>query len=859
MSGTKLRDFFLIFLINLLMIVPSFCSDKRMEEQLSYSDSVQTHFLKLLQNPKEDRTEWIEKANELIVNGAQLDLVGETKEHFLKLAYVTSMLKSLKLKSDENLNSFVKEFIWGFLSASEIRNTDNSVKSLALKTINITIEQFESSIQDLEQYLKSSTNIELASRLEFPLSSLASLTRELKLREKELDKNGLFGYRAKDQILFKDETYRDLWGKHRSCLNTLYKSKDSLSILLNSDDFNISPYQEAKENPKVRVQTPKYSPTDLAIKIAKERAGGTLSKKTATRNLGSTIRKNLEMFLNKVRKAKENLIIQRGKLAQISKSSWSNYDQEEKELIYEALARSPKFLGHIGASFDQELLQKILGEVDQYYQNKRNEFSKQILITSVMAITAALVPGPTVLILGSRAIKIGQILYAGLIATQFKIAYDYLNDFSSESSIASVQKLLEVENPFYTEQDDMINSALWEGGLTAAFIGLGEVLGFFRVGEHAVSKYLNKFIKWGHTKSSWVLARKNSTTEIKLYMRQLMLYSLKGGKGVLQAPKVLQSSQSHKRAIELIRALEKDFTFQEQLTKFINEIPGKQNKAMFLDAVIEDIFRLADIASKSFYTSSGFIQTIIKETERLKNLALSVDNIYKEFHSKLTITNPSKFHKLANEFIKGKMENPNDPMLQNAADFLLTSLQKIFTFKLGKDAQREFTNEYMAAQIRHQISPLALKYGAEAKQISLKILNDVLNEEKITRELFKLQKFEKLDGYSMKQFEFYYIKMVILIEQIAVHYSQIVSQGAINLTDKIKNQIIKSLQRINNDFSGFFVDMMELNSILTKTFLALRMYEEADKIEENPNIMAKSVLNCRIIPEKRRAIKPKHI
>ena len=157
MSRTKLKDFFLIFLINLLMILPSFGSDKNMEKPLSYSDSVQTHFLKLLQNPKEDRTEWIEKANELIVNGAQLDLVGETKEHFLKLAYVTSMLKSLKLKSDENLNSFVKEFIWGFLSASEIRNTDNSVKSLALKTINITIEQFESSIQDLEQYLKSST------------------------------------------------------------------------------------------------------------------------------------------------------------------------------------------------------------------------------------------------------------------------------------------------------------------------------------------------------------------------------------------------------------------------------------------------------------------------------------------------------------------------------------------------------------------------------------------------------------------------------------------------------------------------------------------------------------------------------
>jgi hypothetical protein len=809
----------------------------------AYSKKVQVHLLEIVNNPTLDVSRWGIESNNILFEGSQKMMSEVEKQQFYKLAQISWSLNKISKEKNFKMNSFLREYYWGLLSAPKIEKKGKSAYYLALRTINSTIKQIRASRLDIKNYLGTLSDEELGTKLERPLSKISELTRLMNKRSQFLSKDYYYGTRPTHKTLFSDPEYFDLWSKHRSCLNTLFESNGPVGVLLNSGEYRIEKYKAEKEEININVKTPHYSPANMVLELAMSRGGISMPYDVQVRQFGKSQRRRLQSVIDQAQEAINSLEVEKELLIGNGRKHYVQYNDEEKELISKIFARSPKLFGLFSARFGLEEGSKLLVKSYRFYRDKRDVFSKEILLTSVMTIAAAFIPGPTVLYFGARAIRLGQVLYTGLLATQFSIITNHMIRFAPEKNIADSLHNLNPGNVFLDEHSGEVTTALWEGGLTAAFIGMGEVMGFLRVGESYIANSLTKFTKWGHSKTSWILSRKDGVDDIKSYLNALV-NNVFGGKVRVIPPKILQSSESYNRAAHLIKSIEQDRTFQKKLSSIVAGVQRHKDKEIFLDTAVETVFRLADIASKTFQTTQGFKRAILKELDRLEGFAKTARSVEDKFRSYLTVSNTSPYFNIAKQVSQKEMEIITGPLNTKIKELVVEKVKRDLYKKLGKVEGKKLKKEVDNALMRAQLSPLANKYADDTKELAIEAVRKLLKNPQIKRELFKLKPLGSFEGYGMSQVSFYYEKILVVGEKIAENYSTIITQTGINIPEKIQKQILIALRKINNDPAGFFIDMMELNSVLSKILLNLRLEKKAEQLMLNPHLSARNTLNC---------------
>jgi hypothetical protein len=816
------------------------------------SNKLQAQLVKIIKQKNVNVEDWLDEADKLLNSIKTQELNVVENEQYQKLDLASSYLRELSKKKNFIYDSYVQNFMWGLLSASGSRAVDMKTYDVALLTLDHSIKQLRTSKREIKQQLNLISNLGLGIKFYNPLSKISKLTSELHKRGDLIYRGNISYQDMSGATLMKDQEYLNLWSKHRSCLNSFFKSTGKISSILNVENFYLDSYRAEFNKMNAKVGNPIHFMPKLyygSYQIDQPSSKGDSSSRITSfqRNLGASIRKSVISFLDKINIGIENLKEQKSELKSFKGKRYISYNEEEKELVLSILSRAPRYFGLYSPFLKTELVVSLVDSSQSIFREKREKFSKEILVTSVLAIASAFIPGPTILYFGARAIKLGEVLYAGLVAGQIALVTNHLIDFSSESEVTNVLSLTNPHNTFFSTNNEMIDEAIWEGGLTAAFIGVGEGLGLLKFGENAVSRHLGKFLKWGHGKASYLLSRKQGVNELEKYSK---LYMKNKGKVDPSKPlKVFKGKESYKWASVMIHAVEKNANFQRKLALAIKEIPGKANKEMFLDTVIENIFRLADVSSKSMHTKKGFVGLITKEMEIIKTYALSRKPFMMQYGGDITKSGPLPFTALTKKIVHMEVNaiEKGNSIASKLTRIMIAKLELGILKKMNLGNRFLYGEQKKLFHLRHHLSPFAVKYADDSKEISLAILKEVLKDKELKKALFKLSPMESFKGYDMKQAKYYYEKLLVLVDKISENYASIVSQTGIGINAKVKREIINALEKVNADPGAFMVSVLELNSVLSKMLLNLGLEDKAQNYSENPVKSISNTLNCSAI------------
>jgi hypothetical protein len=678
-----------------------------------------------------------------------------------------------------------------------------------------------------------------------------------------------------DEDLIANPDYMTMFYRYKSCELTYFGSPGLAGTVANLDFPQVSSYLRERGRETLKPNLPLLSPAQTRVQNFQE-SGVRLRLEPYQYDQALPHLKNfydLELSqvhanLNEqIRRTQTQLTRIEDKLSQLDgRNELSPRERQQTRLstqrVYDemitVLAAYPYEFGKVLAQrqFSSLDIPQIFTQAHNYFQDERRRFGNQLLVTGGMALASLFIPGGVLLAGIMATVRLSNMVYGAVTTYQAGMIVQYIRQFHSEHVRMQAMQIFEDPTGFVDYHAEEVLQGLWDGGLAMAFIGFGEVLGVANVGSGVVTQGITRFARWGR----WLGMKLNNRRMLPFYRRAETSAERIGdmtnprpgfGEAVgnftdgldtaVGAAQMFQQfdQSSLARARDLVEWLQGNQQFQRDLRAMVMRFEGDKEKRIFLDAAIEDTFRVASISAQLHATRYEFRRTLMEQLEEMARLSDNIPRFMIQSMGSVTRAGShtaDQIRQLTREFQDLVRSASSATSLADK----MSALVSLKTFKSTLDFRIKMIQMGDGIQQTFRaLLPLARDNADAAKDLGLQVLEEVIQDPNVSRAFLVLPDMPNYAGPTIWQSRYYMEKTMVMAEIIGDHVVQMGAQGAL-VTQRLRNELIEAFVRINRSPISPLSTALELNGFLSRLLLQMSVSEgvaqevlKIDRIREN--------------------------